>query len=288
LHFGSLVCALASYIDAKANQGKWLIRIEDIDTQRCHAELVPSIIGSLAAHGMQSDEGILIQSQEHERYHATLKQLKTNGLLYACDCSRKQAKSRAPQYDGFCKSRNLSFDQGRALRLINNNCHHVFNDRILGSCLVENSMNTEDIIVKRADGCFAYNLVVVLDDIHQGITHVVRGADLLETTVLQMHLHSVFKAPTLTYAHIPVASTKSGFKLSKQNHAKAIDSNNALSNLYSALVYLGFCEQQVKQFNKVESLLSFAVKQWQVNLVAKQREFIISRTNDVYSAFISE
>ncbi|GBL03819.1 tRNA glutamyl-Q(34) synthetase GluQRS [Glaciecola sp. KUL10] len=288
LHFGSLVCAVASYLDAKANHGKWLIRIEDIDTQRCRPELHSVIIDSLASHGLLSDEVILTQSLELDRYENALEQLSKRNLIYACDCSRKQIKSRSPHYDGYCSARNLSFTQGRALRLNNKNTYEHFVDRILGPCYIENSMNIEDIILKRTDHCFAYNLVVVLDDIYQGISHVVRGADLLETTTLQMYLHRIFDAPLLQYAHIPVASTKPGFKLSKQNHAKEIDPKKALNNLVSALIYLGFSHEQLKAFEKIETLLCFAIDQWRINLVAKEREFIISGANDVYSDFISE
>lgn len=287
LHFGSLVCALASYLDAKSNNGEWFIRIEDIDEQRCRSDFKHVIIDSLAAHGMQSDEEIIVQSEHLDRYQAAFDKLVQDGLIYPCNCSRKQVKSRGSHYDGFCRNRNLGFEQGYASRLRNFNQAEQFDDRILGRCHIDSAVNQEDIVVKRADGCFSYNLVVVIDDIYQQVSHVVRGSDLLDTTTLQMHLHSLFSAPAIEYAHIPVVATKPGLKLSKQNQAKEIDSKLAISNVSAALILLGFKAEEVREFETIDNLLRFAIRHWQLNLVTKQREFIISTTNDVYSAFIN-
>ncbi len=282
LHFGSLVCALASYLDAKANSGEWLVRIEDIDTPRIDAKMSHVILDSLAMHGMVSDREVIFQSERHDLYDQTLQKLDARGLLYACACSRKQIKARSGFYDGHCRNKQLTFTEN-SLRFINHGKQTQFVDAVLQLQNIKHPIASEDPVLKRRDGIYAYHLAVVADDIEQGITHIVRGVDLVDTTPIHLSLYNALDASQPLYAHIPVVSQKVGQKLSKQHHSPAIDDTSPIRNLHIALNILGITIKDKHEDQGVSDIIASAIEQWQIDKIPRQREVLISTTNNVYS-----
>lgn len=286
LHFGSLVCALASYLHAKQHHGTWLVRIEDIDTPRIDPKMNQVILDSLAIHGLHWDKQVSYQSQRHTLYEKTLQQLNAQGLLYACTCSRRQIRARAGSYDGHCRSLGLPFE-GNALRFMQSGKHAQFYDLHLGQQNIQHKMASEDPVLRRADGIYAYHLAVIADDIDQGVTHIVRGIDLLETTPIHLSLYHALKQTPSQYLHIPVVVQKSGEKLSKQHYSPAINDAQAINNLKLALHYLGLqsksAQLAMEKIQKIDSLLLWAIEHWTPKMLAKQSEMLISVANGVYS-----
>lgn len=286
LHFGSLVCALASFLHARIHQGKWLVRIEDIDTPRINPNISPVILNSLSAHGLRWDDEVLYQSQRHRQYEQVLSQLQQNKRLYACACSRKQIKARSGFYDQHCRELGHAFTD-RAIRFKQMASFAKFNDLFWGEQKITHPIAHEDPVLKRADGIYAYHLAVVTDDIAQNVTHIVRGLDLLDTTPVHLSLYDALGATAPDYLHIPVIAQKPNQKLSKQHHSPAIDDSKALDNLILALQYLGMVKQKMPDFPSIESCLEWAITHWSPNLLVKQSEILISVSNDVYSAYQS-
>ena len=286
LHFGSLVCALASFLHAKQHKGKWLLRIEDIDTPRVDAKMNAVIINSLKAHGFMWDDELIYQSQRHQIYNRYLQTLKQQNYIYSCACSRKQIRARSGSYDGFCRDQNLPLsllDNQYALRFkhVTNHCNFV--DGFWGTQDIRHPIGTEDPVLKRADGIYAYHLAVVADDIEQGVTHIVRGVDILDTTPVHLSLYQALNSQAPAYMHIPVVVQAQGEKLSKQHHSPAIDDKSALSNLQLALVYLGIAIEKQPNFADIDELLSWTTTNWSINQIQKQTELLISTKNGVYS-----
>lgn len=245
LHFGSLVCALASYLDARAHNGIWLIRIEDIDPPRDVPGADKIILETLARLGMSSDETVVWQSKRYELYENALKQLTEKGLVYGCACSRReitltQQALGLPShvYPGTCRN-GTNGRTARSLRLRTNNCEIAFSDRRCGYFVENIQQNVGDFVVKRADGLWAYQLAVVVDDADQQITDIVRGEDLLDNTPRQIFLQQVLGVSTPRYLHIALALDANGDKLSKQTHAPAICPDNPLCLLEAAAAHLG-------------------------------------------------
>ena len=247
LHLGSLVCALASYLDAKVNGGVWHVRIEDIDPPREQAGATASILETLQKHGMLWDGPIRYQSQQSETYLERLESLNAQGLSYRCICTRKRLNALGGRYDRFCLSHPASQDAPAAVRLSMQACaeqfHAVsqqvrFTDEIQGS--EAEDIGGDDFVIHRKDGLFAYQLAVVVDDIDQGITHIVRGTDLIDTTSRQIYLTKLLGGRTPIYAHIPVVVDVNGNKLSKQNHAPAVNNQTARKNVLQACGLMGF------------------------------------------------
>ena len=272
LHAGSLVAALASYLDARAHQGRWLIRIEDIDETRTIAGAADDIIHTLSALGMQSDEPIIWQSQRKSRYEAAFLELENK--VYPCACSRKEiADSRvslssdgAAIYPGTCHS---GLPEGRSARAWRLRVPDVgdaldiieFNDRWQGPVRESLSASVGDFVLRRADGFWAYQLAVVIDDADQAITHVVRGADLLESTARQIYLQRLLNKKTPHYLHVPVITNDRGEKLSKQTGAQALDISQPVSTLLVAAKALEL-DIQAEAVNSVQSFYEAAVPSW--------------------------
>ncbi|KAF7772056.1 glutamyl-Q tRNA(Asp) synthetase [Pseudoalteromonas citrea] len=257
LHFGSLVAALASYLAAKQYHGKWLVRMEDIDTPRMVKGADSHILRTLEAFGLHWDEPIIYQSLRHNYYNDVLSELQQQDLIYSCVCTRKAIKLNGGIYTNQCRALQHPAD-GNALRLRQNHPVLQFTDMIQGTINTAPPLAHEDYIVKRRDGLHAYQLVVVLDDIAQDISHIVRGADLLEPTARQLGLFQQLNKPAPQFAHVPVIVTKPGLKLSKQNHAPAIDQNNPQPALCRALNYLGLSVPQDIAHSRSEDILSWA------------------------------
>lgn len=275
LHFGSLIAALGSYLQAKANQGLWLVRIEDIDPPREVPGADKAILQTLEQYGLTWDGEIRYQSQQTEHYEAVLAQLKQLGLTYACQCTRAMIKQQGGLYSGTCHKLQLP-DENNAIRLHVNQGVTEFVDRLQGKVLINPAMANEDFIIKRKDGLYAYNLAVTLDDIDQGITQVVRGADLLEPTARQIGLMQLLKAPIPDYVHLPLAVTKPGFKLSKQNHAPAISDQDICQTTWRALAFLGQQPPVELLDGDQASILKWAIAHWRLEKVAHQTEQILS------------
>ena len=277
LHFGSLVAAVASYLDARSNQGHWLVRIEDIDTPRVVAGADRDILQTLEAFALTWDEQPVYQSQRHALYQEYLEHLHSCGLVYACQCTRKQIKAMGGHYNNHCRALSLPW-QDNALRLQQHFAVTQFQDAILGEINVPPELASEDYIIKRRDGLFAYQLVVVIDDIAQQISHVVRGADLVEPTARQISLFRQLKQPEPLYAHVPLAVAKPGFKLSKQNHAPAIDKQQPLPTLHAAMRYLNIAVGELSDYHNCQQLLEHATDLYCRNSIPKVQEIQLNST----------
>jgi len=245
LHFGSLVAALASYMEAKAAQGKWLVRIEDLDAPRAQAGAADDILRALERLGLHWDGSVHYQSARRERYRAVADDLARRGFAYPCACTRKELEDSALAidgariYPGTCRHGLPDGRLGRALRLRTHDAPIGFLDRVQG--WVEQRVEREvgDFVLRRADGVFAYQLAVVVDDFDQGVSDVVRGADLLDSTARQIHLQRLLGARTPGYAHVPVAVNAAGEKISKQTGARPLNLSDPARELERARRFLG-------------------------------------------------
>lgn len=275
LHFGSLVTALGSYLQAKSKHGKWLVRIEDIDPPREVKGASSLILKTLDALNLYWDDHVLYQSACSERYRAALNQLLQNQQAYYCNCTRQRIQLLPNGfYDGFCRQQHLTLkdDQPYAIRLKQNHPIFEFTDKILGLQKIAAINANEDFIIHRKDGLFAYNLVVVLDDHQQGITEIVRGADLLPVTGKQISLYQLFGFNVPSYCHLPLVLDNNGNKLSKQNHAKAIELSNTQSITAQALQFLGQPLPLDWQDATQQQLLDWAISHWNLALIPKQNK----------------
>lgn len=263
LHFGSLVAAVGSYLQAKAQHGKWLVRIEDIDPPREVAGSAASILRTLEAYGLHWDDSVLYQSTRLDAYQAQIEQWLQQGDAYYCQCTRQQIKALGGIYNGQCRHQQLN-GQHCAVRIAIDNPVVQFNDVKRGNIRLNPSLCAEDFIIKRRDGLFAYNLAVVMDDIYQNVNQVVRGADLIEPTGRQLALYQKLAAPPPSYLHLPLALNRDGSKLSKQNHAPAIGSDNPSDLLEQALTFLGHPVPHELQGAKTTELLAWATANWRI------------------------
>lgn len=277
LHFGSLVCALASFLDAKKNRGKWLVRIEDIDPPREAPGAADSILHTLAVHQLHWDDTPSYQSKHSHTYTLRLKELTRSNLAYPCNCVRKRLNLLDGPYDKHClhqpPSKNaacsLRLNVELALDMLTLESIQSFDDRLQGH-IRQNLKEDGDFVIHRKDGLFAYQLAVVSDDITQGITHIVRGCDLLQTSLQQILLHRIFDTLAPNYMHTPLITDESGRKLSKQNHAPAIDNTKPIDNLLLALKALGI--HVSPDHNDPNTLLAQATEQWPPTLLNGLKE----------------
>lgn len=280
LHEGSLVAALASWLDARAHGGRWLVRIEDLDTPRNELGAEQIILGQLAICGLVSDEEPLVQSTRIAAYEEALVQIAEAGQVYPCGCSRReveqvlvtlgflQERDDERVYPGTCRG-GLGGKPARAMRVLtvlgSEDITIRWTDRRLGRQWQNLTREVGDFIVKRADGIFAYQLAVVVDDAFQGITHIVRGEDLADNTPRQIHLQRLMGLPQPVYLHTPLVMGADGHKLSKQNGAIALDVTDPVAALQKAAAVL--------QLPRIEALsvsewLSAATRAWAARWVA--------------------
>lgn len=246
LHFGSLVAALASYLRARTNRGRWLVRIEDLDPPREVPGAADDILRTLEALGLQWDEAVMYQSTRSEAYQAALDALREQGRAYPCACTRSEiaalrntSAGGEPIYPGTCRNGLPPGRRARAWRVLTTGEPLQFVDAVQGpqaQCL---SQVCGDFVIRRADRLFAYQLAVVVDDAEQDITEVVRGCDLLDSTPRQMHLQRLLNLATPSYLHVPVALDDRGEKLSKQTGARPLDRRQGGLALWQALDFLG-------------------------------------------------
>ncbi|WP_312243096.1 tRNA glutamyl-Q(34) synthetase GluQRS [Pantoea sp.] len=261
LHFGSLIAALGSYLSARAQHGRWLVRIEDIDPPREVPGAADAILRQLEHYGLCWDGEVLWQSMRHAAYREALAWLREHRQSYFCTCTRSRIQQIGGFYDGHCRDRNFG-PENAALRLRQHAPVYQFSDRLRGELLADRRLAEEDFIIHRRDGLFAYNLAVVVDDHFQGVTEIVRGADLIEPTVRQIALYQQFGWPTPDYLHLPLALDPQGNKLSKQNHAPSLPDGDPRPVLAQALRFLGQPVAEGWRDESLETLLKRAVAGW--------------------------
>jgi len=268
LHFGSLVAAVASYLDARSHQGQWLLRMEDLDPAREPPDAAGQILRALELHGLHWDGPVLYQSERLEAYANALAILEQQGRLFACICTRQQIQADGGIYDGRCRNRGLSHERA-ALRVRVDDIRIDFDDRIQGA--QQQSLQDEcgDFVLLRKDGLIAYQLAVVVDDAYQGVTDIVRGSDLLDSTARQLFLQGLLRLPAPRHAHIPVAVNAQGQKLSKQHFARALDLSSSVPALLQALDFLGQHPEPALISGTAREVLDWSVAHWDIQAVPK-------------------
>ncbi len=284
LHKGSLLAALASFLDARANGGQWLLRIEDLDPPREVPGAADLILRQLDEHGLHWDGPVLYQSSRLPAYKDALQQLSRAGLLYACYCNRARLRTLGGCYDGACRIHKLNSstsipDKPHAIRIqLPEHSVIALDDLIQGSLTFDLSA-AGDFILWRRDHLAAYQLACSLDDGYQGISHVIRGSDLLDSTPRQMHLLHCLGLATPQYGHIPVLSNTQGQKLSKQNHAPQLDLGKVLANLLDCLVLLGVSPPVELNKASIQQVLDWAIKHWRLSNIPRLSKMAESDTH---------
>jgi len=281
LHFGSLVAATGSYLQARHQQGEWLVRIDDIDPPREVAGAVDQILRDLDTYGFKWDGEISYQSQHQERYQHALQQLWDQSLLYPCACTRrslaKHLDSDHPEvYPGICRHGLSPGQTERSLRMLTENVFIQYHDQLQGPQEMNLETQCGDFIVKRADGLIAYQLATAVDDVYQGITEVVRGADLLESTFRQCYIQQRLSLSSPLYTHLPIANNHDGEKLSKNTHATSIIELPKAKTLYQALVFLGQDPPPDLTHSNLNEIWQWAIQHWQFSAIPQRRQILFN------------
>ncbi|MDD5330000.1 MAG: tRNA glutamyl-Q(34) synthetase GluQRS [Sulfuricella sp.] len=318
LHFGSLLAAVGSFLEARSRGGEWLVRMEDLDLPRVVPGAADGILRTLEAFGLYWDGPVLVQSARTEAYRAALAELEKLGAVYPCACTRKEiadsalnmklakrdlvplsrpavvaAQQREPGEDTPCGCRERARGEGsgidgpvypgtcrgglpigrsaRAVRLRTGSGVVEFDDGLQGKVSQNLATEVGDFVVRRADGLFAYQLAVVVDDAEQAVTHVVRGADLLDSTPRQIYLQRLLGLPTPAYLHLPVAVNQRGEKLSKQTLAPAVSADDPVGVLFDVLTFLGQAPPPESREDGLEFLWKWAVAHWRADRLPARR-----------------
>lgn len=275
LHFGSLVAALGSYLDAKHHHGTWLVRMEDLDTPRTVPGAADNILHTLERFGLHWDEEVIYQSQRSLAYDTALHQLQVLNAVYPCACTRKEVADSAMLgidgqiYPGTCRNGISQGREGRSWRVLTDKQTIAFTDALQGTITQHLESEIGDFIAKRADGLFAYQLAVVVDDADQGITHVVRGCDLLVSTPRQIYLQRLLNLASPHYLHLPVAINAQGEKLSKQTLAPGLTHSDPATTILQALRFLQQSPPAELSGADVSSILDWAVSNWNTDAMHK-------------------
>jgi glutamyl-Q tRNA(Asp) synthetase len=275
LHFGSLVAAVGSFLEARTRGGKWLVRMEDLDPPRIVPEAAADILRTLEACGMEWDGPVACQSTRNDAYHAALHRLRQAGRVYPCACSRREIADSAisgtegPVYPGTCRKGVAESRTARAQRLDTRGAAVEFDDALQGRIACRLDQEYGDFVLYRADGIYAYQLAVVVDDAEQGITDVVRGADLLGSTPRQIYLQQLLGLPRVRYGHLPVAVNERGEKLSKQTFAAPVDAARPLPALVAVLSFLGQQPPRPLARGAVPELWKWAIENWNLGRVPR-------------------
>ncbi|TBU88507.1 tRNA glutamyl-Q(34) synthetase GluQRS [Stutzerimonas kirkiae] len=267
LHFGSLMAALASYLDARAANGRWLLRMEDLDPPREVPGAQAAILSTLEAYGFEWDAALLRQSERTEAYRHTVQSLLMQGLAYPCDCSRKRL-APWPIYPGFCRDAQKP-DRDAAIRLRVPKLEYAFEDRVQGRFSQQLARDVGDFVIRRRDGLFAYQLAVVLDDAWQGMTDVVRGADLLDSTPRQLYLQELLGLPHPRYLHVPLVIQPDGHKLGKSYRSPPLDAEQAPSLLLRALRALGQRPPRELHGAGRAELMAWGIEHWDASRIPR-------------------
>ncbi|MBD0787463.1 tRNA glutamyl-Q(34) synthetase GluQRS [Vibrio sp. Y2-5] len=280
LHFGSLVAALGSYFQAKSQLGQWLVRIEDLDPPREMPGAASLILKAIEAYGLEWDGEVVYQSHRHHLYQQQIEQWLASGQAYLCQCTRKQIKTAGDFYLGTCRDKGLTNRSDCSVRLRMDHPVSSFIDLKHGEITIPEALSKEDFIIKRRDGLYAYNLAVVIDDIDQGVTEVVRGADLIEPTGRQISLYKTLNQAPVSYLHLPLAMDINGNKLSKQNHATAIDPSTPKPTLMKAMQFLGFIFPKGIADGRIDEIIDWGTKNWHIEQLPQQIEITPRFSND--------
>jgi glutamyl-Q tRNA(Asp) synthetase len=277
LHFGSLVTAVGSYLSVHSQSGEWLVRIEDLDPPREVKGAADDILRTLEVYGFEWDGAVMYQSRRRDAYEEALATLRRRGALYPCGCTRKEiadssiAGIEGPVYPGTCRAGLAPGRSARALRVRTDNAVIDFEDRVQGRQYSLLEREVGDFVARRADGFYAYQLAVVVDDAEQGITEVVRGADLLTSTACQMYLQQLLGLPTPGYLHLPAAVNVQGEKLSKQTYAKPLPRAKPVIMLRQALDFLGQGPQPDAGESSLASFWAAAIAAWDERRIPRSR-----------------
>ncbi|PAU64395.1 tRNA glutamyl-Q(34) synthetase GluQRS [Pseudomonas sp. PIC25] len=270
LHFGSLVAALASYLDARAVGGRWLLRMEDLDPPREMPGAQDAILHALESYGFEWDGELVRQSERHDRYAEVIDRLIERGLAYACTCSRKQLEGHGGVYPGTC--RNAGHDRhDAAIRLRVPDREYAFVDRVQGEFRQHLGRDVGDFVIRRRDGLYAYQLAVVLDDGWQGVTDVVRGADLLDSTPRQLYLQDLLDLPQPRYLHVPLIIQPDGHKLGKSYRSPPLAADQASPLLLRALRALGQQPPAELEGSLPGAVLTWGIAHWDATRIPRSR-----------------
>jgi glutamyl-Q tRNA(Asp) synthetase len=279
MHFGSLVAALGSCLEARVRGGRWLLRMEDVDEPRCSCAAADDILRTLENCGFAWDGEVVVQSRRKAKYREAMDRLRLAGLVYPCACSRREladsalASDGATIYPGTCRNGLPAGKEARAWRLRVDEKTLCFDDALQGRCCQDMARDVGDFVLLRADGYFAYQLAVVVDDADQGVTHIVRGADLLDSTLRQIYLQQCLGLPVPAYAHLPVALNAAGEKLSKQTRAAAIEAGAPV--LVEALAFLGQRPPPELAREDVAAVWNWALANWELMEVPHRRSLFV-------------
>ncbi|UZE95872.1 tRNA glutamyl-Q(34) synthetase GluQRS [Alkalimarinus alittae] len=269
LHFGSLVAALASFLDARKNNGIWLVRIEDIDPLREAPGASSDILRTLESHHLFWDETVRYQSQQSSAYESLIEQLKQSGHTYYCPCSRKTLNKNNGSHSSECNPQHPDALKPMAIRFHTKERTYTWNDLLLGQQSFLANKQTDDFVIKRKEGFYSYQLAVVCDDIDQRITHIVRGSDLLDSTPAQLALYDALATSPPLFGHIPIIVNNRGQKLSKQNLAPSINTPRISQNLQHALAALNHPLPPLLSGASAEEIIAWAIQNWSLNRVPK-------------------
>ena len=275
LHFGSLVAAVASYLDARAADGRWLVRMEDVDTSRVQPGAADTILRTLERFGFEWDSAVMVQSNRTSAYRSALEFLRNQGLVYGCGCARRELADSSMEagldlrYPGICRHGLPPGRSARSWRVRVPSEAIAFEDRLQGTQRQNLEEYVGDFVILRADGLFAYQLAVVVDDHDEGVTDIVRGADLLDSTPRQIYLQRLLGASTPNYLHTPVAVNVLGQKLSKQTLACAIDIASPVDSLIDTLSFLGQRPPRELRESDVQAVWIWAIANWCPDLIPK-------------------
>ena len=291
LHFGSLIAAVASYLDAKSQHGKWLVRIEDVDTLRTLPGATDDILRMLEGFGFAWDDAVMKQSDRLDYYEAALVYLQLNGESYPCACSQDEVIATStgrsidgtPRYAGTCRAGMKEGEAARSWRLKVPDQDAMFQDRIAGHCQQNLAREVGDFVLLGADGQYAYQLAVVVDDAAQGVNAVVRGVDMLDSTIRQHWLQERLGLPGVSYAHFPVVVNSQGQKISKNTRAKAVTPSETSECLAAALRFLGHAVPKELEQSPVKEFWEWAIPRWSIERVPKQRGVF---PGDDFAAFL--
>jgi glutamyl-Q tRNA(Asp) synthetase len=269
LHLGSLYTAAASYLDARAHGGRWLVRIEDLDRPREVAGSADRILRTLQAFGLEWDGELVRQRDRTEHYVAAMENLRARNLTFECTCSRSQLEDEN-RYPGTCRTRPAATGAPTATRVRVDRGSVVFFDRVQGTYRQDVAAAVGDAILKRRDQVFAYLLAVVVDDAEQGVTHIVRGADLLDNTPRQIYLQERLSLPRPAYAHVPVLTEPDDSKLAKSRRSVNLDSATALPQLLSVFSMLGLEAPPTLARGTLAEAWDWAIGNWDIKRVPKR------------------
>ncbi|AMS15990.1 tRNA glutamyl-Q synthetase [Pseudomonas chlororaphis] len=268
LHFGSLVAALASYLDARAVGGRWLLRMEDLDPPREEPGAQAAILKALESYGFEWDGEMVRQSERHAAYAEVLNRLFNQGLAYACTCSRKQLEPYHGIYPGLCRNAGHG-QEDAAIRLRVPELEYRFTDRVQGEFRQHLGRDVGDFVIRRRDGLYAYQLAVVLDDAWQGVTDIVRGADLLDSTPRQLYLQELLGLPQPRYLHVPLITQPDGHKLGKSYRSPPLAADQATPLLLRALRALGQKTDSEMAHASSREVLSWGIEHWDALLIPR-------------------